>query len=81
MFHISVRGRIKSKPPYGGDLMSEMEEEMTVAEKKEYGKWQKEHLINLILEYQKEGPDKYTLKSLRGKTLRQIERIFSRECI
>lgn len=59
--------------------MSEMV--MTVAQKKEYGKKQKEYLTNLILEYQKEGPDKHTRESLRGKTLRQLERICSREGI
>lgn len=54
--------------------------EMTVDQRKEHGKKQKEYLTNLILEYQR-GPVKHTPESLRNKTLRQLENICSREGI
>ena len=59
--------------------MSEVAVKMSVADKMEHGRQQKEYLIKLILEYQKGGL--HTLDSLRGKTLKQLERICEKEGI
>ena len=56
-----------------------MSESMNAEQKKEYGRKQKAYLTKIILEYQ--WKPIHTAESLRGKTLKQLERICEKEGI